>query len=1231
MTRTDIIQFNCNGIRGQYHDIREMIVQYNPSVILLQELKMKKGHKIEFRGYTLITKYLNNETHLGASVGILIKNGLKFEVINTPVEWLVIGINIFIERDLSIFTYYDTQRLNNLTFNQLRTISTLGKHKAIIMGDFNTHSCIWDNNLRNRIYTSSNRDKAVLQFINDSDYVLMNDGKVTRISPIAENKDSAIDITLIHKELVQFYEWEVADIMNGSDHLACLLSSNKLNENLHKRVIWDLNTTNWDKFNSVCSFDEINDEMVLDEVDELIELQIKKALEASTKFYEYPFNKKRSPPWWDTELNELRKAKNKALTSHIRFKTVVTLVHLKRSNAKYRKAVKEKKRISWDVFIEEMNENLDSKELWNRIKKVKGSNLQRKIVQIKNDHGEMIDDQKEVVEILAKFFKNVSSKESLSEEQKENYFNLENDSSETSENNFENLDNDFSMQEFDAALMNTHDSAPGPDGFKYKIIKNMSKKLKSQLVNFYNRIWKEGCRPSSWKKSIIIPFIKQNFNFTPDGVRPINLINSRPKLFDKMVNNRLMFSLESTNVFSVSQYGFRRNQQTLDSMIVLDKYVRDSLKKSSHVNLISFDIKKAFDSIWSQAVLKKLNQINLGGCMYKYIKDFLSPRKFVVNNCGIESAAYEADIGVPQGSPLSSSLFILAFQHILDVLQDEDNQVKFSAYADDLIIYLERKECDEGRFLIQDTINKLVLKGNQFGLQFSTEKTKFIHICTKYSGCNPGNFTIYDSDIERVNNLRILGLFINKKWKFDSHIEQLKNKLIKDYNLYKMLSSKSFYINQDTLRKVVIALSISKIRYCIEVYGFTTGTNIKKIDVMLNKFKRLILRSFCTTPVITLTAQSNIPTFNMILEKSVILSYCKIIEDVSEDDLIENTRDMMIKNELEEMMLFNEENNVKEFVKLFKSKTLISPQKKIGAQIFENIFKKKKEEINSGTAEIILRDFVERNQIQEIFFTDGSKSIQGVSNAVVFQDNTIYSGILHPNSTIFTAEADAILFTVNLINEQFSGVKCAVVTDSMSVLEELKSVKNRRNEISSRIIEATNDLTYFIWVPSHNGVKGNDLADKAASEAFHQNLNDTVRTNYLYSSDFKSHVKKEKIKKNQKVWDLVTDNKFKEIHPSIDYEESWPIGKYDQINLNRLRAGHTSLTHRYLINHLPPPECEKCNQSLTVKHMFECNIIQDKSYISISKGGNWKLDLFDAGKFSVIKEFLIANGYQYLI
>lgn len=171
--------------------------------------------------------------------------------------------------------------------------------------------------------------------------------------------------------------------------------------------------------------------------------------------------------------------------------------------------------------------------------------------------------------------------------------------------------------------------------------------------------------------------------------------------------------------------------------------------------------------------------------------------------------------------------------------------ISFSAYADDLVVYTSQESNLANTKTLQRSINKISKIG------FAVDKCKSIHICKKR--------TCYQ--LPNKISIKLLGLILQKNYKFDIQIETLNDKLKKDFQVMKVLLSKKYGLKQDLMKNIIEALSVSKIRYCIEIYGQAPVTVHNKINVTLNKMKRLMLGSFASTPLPTLHIQSGIPQF----------------------------------------------------------------------------------------------------------------------------------------------------------------------------------------------------------------------------------------------------------------------------------------------------------------------------------------------------------------------------------
>ena len=136
-----------------------------------------------------------------------------------------------------------------------------------------------------------------------------------------------------------------------------------------------------------------------------------------------------------------------------------------------------------------------------------------------------------------------------------------------------------------------------------------------------------------------------------------------------------MFGLQ---LISNHQYGFRSNHSTLDLLTATTQRWEDSLDKGQEVKVVALDISRAFDSVWHKGLLSKLMSFGIGGHFYWWMCDFLLNRsiKVIVNGC--ESTMGRINAGVPQGSILDPTLFLVFINDLSTAVSSQINM-----FADD--------------------------------------------------------------------------------------------------------------------------------------------------------------------------------------------------------------------------------------------------------------------------------------------------------------------------------------------------------------------------------------------------------------------------------------------------------------------------------------------------------------------------------------------------------------------
>ena len=228
----------------------------------------------------------------------------------------------------------------------------------------------------------------------------------------------------------------------------------------------------------------------------------------------------------------------------------------------------------------------------------------------------------------------------------------------------------------------------GPDCVPVVVLKNCEPELSYILAKLFNKCLKESCFPHCWKVSSVVPVFKNvGERSTAKNYRPVSVFSVVSRVFGKLVNNRIADHLEKCSLFSDFQYGFRSSRSTAGLLIVVSDRIARAFNRSGATRAVALDISKAFDRVWDAGLLHKLKSYGISGQLFGLISSFLSNRRFRVVLDGRSSQEYPVNVGVPQGSILGSTLFLLYINNLPD-----DVICNIAVYADDTTLY---SKCDQ--------------------------------------------------------------------------------------------------------------------------------------------------------------------------------------------------------------------------------------------------------------------------------------------------------------------------------------------------------------------------------------------------------------------------------------------------------------------------------------------------------------------------------------------------------
>ena len=160
-----------------------------------------------------------------------------------------------------------------------------------------------------------------------------------------------------------------------------------------------------------------------------------------------------------------------------------------------------------------------------------------------------------------------------------------------------------------------------------------------------------------FKVARVVPIFKAGAQDDLTNFRPISTLSIFNKIFEKLLHNRLKDFIDSNNILSLHQFGFRSGTSTTFATLEFLDYVVSAFNKKQFCISLFLDLKKAFDTVDKELLLNKLNHYGIEGNFNKLIDSYLSNRKQYVQIDNFKSDLKPITTGLFQGSILSPLLF----------------------------------------------------------------------------------------------------------------------------------------------------------------------------------------------------------------------------------------------------------------------------------------------------------------------------------------------------------------------------------------------------------------------------------------------------------------------------------------------------------------------------------------------------------------------------------------------
>ena len=1186
MNKISILQWNIQGIRSKYQELSSILRTKKVSVACLQETLLGDANWQPTQNYKM-----EKSPHIGGDhnrgVAIMVHSTLQYTRVRLFTTLEAVAITVNFNKQYTVCSIYLSPS-TTIRRNDIRDLIRQLPRPFLVLGDFNAKHPLWD---------SANNDDArgrdVASLLTDEAMGLLGQGAPTHYH-IQTNKFSTIDLSLCTVETLRDFEQEVDSDLHGSDHFPIYLTSSAYIPQ-HQTPRWINRKADWKRFSAIteeiCNVPEAEPIEYYGCISDLISKGATKSIPKSDGYYRVC-----PVPWWNANCENLKKERQKAQKQMMLCPTTTNRVRYKKMRGKFQRTQKDAQKSSWIEYVSTVNSATVQSKVWKRIDKIRGKHRPRPPPTLKVNNTE-ITDPLEVATVLAEHYAEASKKtKNLFKAEyrkarairKQSSFNKRGGHSDN-----QVLNAPFTITELETQLAQCKDSAPGPDDITISMIEHLSPEVQSTLLKALNKLWESGQFPEQWRKEIKLPFLKPGKDpKSPASYRPISLTSCICKLFERMINHRLMWFLEKNNILCAQQCGFRQNRSTMDALTQLSGHIQKGFTEKKHTTAVFFDLEKAYDTVWRPEILNSLYRMGLRGNLPIFIENFVSSRKFCVRVGASHSDYVEQEEGLPQGSVLSVTCFAVAINEIAKQLSTD---VQCTLYVDDFVIFTSAVNPAHSSRLIQTTINRLVNWTKTKGMMFSNEKSVAIKFEKRKKGDDP-QLIMYGKQIQVRESTHYLGLVVDKRLNWRSHIEHLRARCIPAINLLKHLSHLSWGADRQTLLHLYTALVKSKLDYGAQVYGTPETKSLDRLNPIQNECLRACTGAFKSSPAASLCVETGVPPLKYsrdIINLNYFFKTVALQISPTHKILVESAgSEQLPKREHINALLTQYQLRVPKIWPISTPKTPPWTHTIISVCPFIEIIK-----ANRPSQEI-RADFIAHLEVHSTvhIYTDGSKMDKHVGFAAV-APNFSCSGGLPSEASIFTAELYAIKAAISkIVANGGEGVNYSIFSDSRSALMALKRKIKQPPiiiEIKELIQRAKIKNIEFdlCWVPGHVDIAGNEKADAAAKDAALTLTQEPPRA--IPHTDMKRTVREAVFKKWQEQWNSLDQEgrKLREIKKNVEkWKSSLNKSRRIETALSRLRVGHTNITHTYLMqSQANPPECERCRKIVTVKHLLlEC-------------------------------------------